>query len=524
MGRYFNTRGPCNPAQHYMLHPGRRHGRVRALVEEQAYFTLAAGRQSGKTTLARWLVDEWNAAGRWAAAWVDLEEGGPKSEPLHAMTQALKALEHALRRDVPGVALPSPLEVARFLEVPDSALREWLQWVAARCDKPLVLLLDEADSFVGAALISMLTQLRTGYLDRSKTPFPASVALIGQRRVRDYALSVDERRTVAWLGTLSPFNIEAETITLGNFSASDVAELLAQHTSETGQVFESAAVERVFELSQGHPWLVNALAYEPASVDVPDRSVPIGAAHVEAARDRIVRTRRTHLASLEDRLREERVRRVMEPMITGRELGDVPETDVEYVEGLGLVRRAPDGALNVANPIYREVILRQLSMSPLTTTSRIPVTWVRPDGRLDLPRLLEAFLAFWRQHGAVLMGSVPYHEAAPHLVMMAFLHRVENGGGRLDREFAAGTGRMDLMLRFGPDRFAFEIKVWRDTDDADPAAAGLAQLDTRLSDLGLETGWLVVFDRRPGLPRLSERTRAETARTPGGREVTVVRA
>jgi len=524
MGRFFNTTGPCNPAEHYMLDPGKRLARFRVLVEENRYFTLAAGRQSGKTTLARVLADEWNASGRRAAVWVDLELGGPKSEPLHAMTLALKALDRAVRRDVPGVALPSAEDVARFLSVPDSALTEWLQAVAAACPRPLVLFLDEADSFVGAAMLSFLTQLRAGYLDRSKTPFPASVALIGQRRVRDYALSVDERRTVAWPGSLSPFNIEAETITLGNFSPSDVAELLAQHTSETGQVFESAAVERVFELSQGHPWLVNALAYEPAIVDVTDRSVPIGAAHVDAARDRIVQARRTHLASLEDRLREERVRRVMEPMITGRELGDVPETDVEYVQGLGLVRRLTDGALHVSNPVYREVILRQLSMSPLTTTSRIPVTWVRPDGRLDLPRLLDAFLAFWRQHGAVLMGSVPYHEAAPHLVMMAFLHRVENGGGRLDREFAAGTGRMDLMLRFGPDRFAFEIKVWRDTDDTDPAAAGLAQLDTRLSALGLETGWLVAFDRRPDLPRLSERTRAETARTPAGREVTVVRA
>jgi hypothetical protein len=93
----------------------------------------------------------------------------------------------------------------------------------------------------------------TGYIDRSKAPFPSSVILAhGQRQVRDYALV--RRRTFglcSWLGTSSPFNINAEPMTLVPFTAAEVEELLMQHTTATGQRFEPEAVARIVELGQG---------------------------------------------------------------------------------------------------------------------------------------------------------------------------------------------------------------------------------------------------------------------------------
>ena len=67
-----------------------------------------------------------------------------------------------------------------------------------------------------------------------------------------------------------------------------------------------------------------------------------------------------------------------------------------------------------------------------------------------------------RQHGEPLLGSASYHEVAPHIVLMAFLHRVANAGGTLEREYAIGRGRMDLCLRYGDQTVALELKVWRD--------------------------------------------------------------
>jgi hypothetical protein len=137
--------------------------------------------------------------------------------------------------------------------------------------------------------------------------------------------------------------------------------------------------------------------------------------------------------------------------------------------------------------------------------------------------LLAAFLRFWRQHGQPLLGSAPYHQIAPHLVLMAFLHRVVNGGGTLEREYAIGFGRMDLCLRYGAVTLGIELKVWRDSEP-DPLAEGLEQLDGYLAGLGLDGGWLVIFDRRAGQPPIRERTASGEQASPQGRRITVVRA
>jgi hypothetical protein len=137
--------------------------------------------------------------------------------------------------------------------------------------------------------------------------------------------------------------------------------------------------------------------------------------------------------------------------------------------------------------------------------------------------LLTAFLGFWHQYGQPLLGSAPYHEIAPHLVLMAFLHRVVNSGGTLEGEYAIGWGRMDLCLRYGPVTLGIELKVWRD-GEPDPLAEGLAQLDGYLAGLGLAGGWLVIFDRRAGQPPIRERTTRQETPSPQGRRIAVVRA
>ncbi|SNQ47232.1 hypothetical protein FRACA_1790003 [Frankia canadensis] len=58
----------------------------------------------------------------------------------------------------------------------------------------------------------------------------------------------------------------------------------------------------------------------------------------------------------------------------------------------------------------------------------------------------------------------------------------------------------------------------------DPLPAGLAQLDRYLDRLGLTTGTLVIFDRRPNAPDITDRTALHTATTPAGHAVTLLRA
>lgn len=345
----------------------------------------------------------------------------------------------------------------------------------------------------------------------------------GARRAAGRARLRGERSEAGRLGTASPFNIKVESLTLSNFSREEIAELYGQHTVDTGQRFEPEAIARAHALTGGQPWLVNALAREAVEVLRPEPREPVTADDIDLAARILIERQDTHLDSLSARLHEDRVRAVIEPMLAGEPLGDVPRDDLRFVVDLGLLRLAHDGGLEVANPIYREVIVRELATGPRASLPRLEATWLDAEGRLDPDALCEAFLAFWRQHGDALRRSAPYHEVAAQLVLMAFLHRVVNGGGSIVREYAIGRGRMDLCLSLGAVTVAMELKAWR-AGRPDPLPAGLAQLDGYLDGLGLPTGWLVIFDERPAAEPASVRTRRETARSPAGREIAVIHA
>jgi hypothetical protein len=164
---------------------------------------------------------------------------------------------------------------------------------------------------------------------------------------------------------------------------------------------EEISLARVWDLTQGQPWLVNALAYH-ACFEMPagrDRGRPITLDLIDQAKEYLIVNRVTHLDQLADKLREERVWRVIEPMLAGTVPEVIPADDRDYLVDLGLLRRDGSGGLVVANPIYREVLPRALASGPQDSLPRINPTWLNPDGSLNPQRLLEAFLAFWRRHG-----------------------------------------------------------------------------------------------------------------------------
>lgn len=490
---FFNTSGPCIPGEHYMLPPQRRLDDVLALIEARRYFTLHAGRQTGKTTSLMWLEKHLDATGRWSAIWVDLETAREIPDVGDAMRVILDAFERRLGSRRPDWPRPSAQERKSMLASPESALLSYLSRLAEHTPHPLVLLLDEVDGLVGEAMVSFLTQLRHGYIERSQTPFPVSVVLVGQRQVRDYALREEERKSVAWLGTTSPFNITAEVTTLGPFTEAEVGELLSQHTAATGQCFSPEAVARIYELGRGHPWLSNALADQIVRRDVPDRSVEIAAGHVDAAKETIILERRTHIDSLMARLREDRVRRVLAPMLAGeRATEDVLDDDFAYVVGLGLIR-ARAGRYEIANQIYQEVIPRALTYTQQLQIFNEPAWYVAPDGSLDMAKLMADWQVFWRKDGHLAAAGFRYREAGPHLMLMAFLQRVVNGGGRIEREYGLGRGALDLMIEWGAQRYAIEVKLRRDTETEVDA---LDQIARYLDHAGLDEGWLVLFDLR----------------------------
>ena len=526
MVRRFNTAGLCIEGHHYMVPPIPRLPEAVPLIEQGAFFVVHAPRQTGKSTTLRAICRMLTAEGRYAGVDFTCETAEAAGDDYgHAEQLVLARLADYAKVDLPAdLHPPQPWPEA----VPGSrvvtALRAW----AARCPRPLVLVFDEIDAMQGESLKSVLRQLR----DLHRTgpqPGPHSVILCGLRDVRDYkaASGGDPSR----LGTASPFNVKVESMRIGEFQEAEVRALLIQHTDDTGQPFTTDAIDRIWELTQGQPWLVNALArevVEKISVPVPN---PITCEHVDRAKERLILARQTHLDSLVSKLLEPRVRRVLEPMLAG-DLTDIDPTyndDASYVRDLGLISK--DRPVRVANPIYREVIARVLALPIEDNVTVDPRSFVLPDGRLDFRKLLEEFASFWSEHGEVLTRRDAYHEAAPQLVLMGFLHRIVNGRGYVTREYGVGRGRIDLHVRWpytdsdgkrAWQQEAIEMKVWRDRTK-DPLAKGLVQLSGYLKQLALDRGTLVIFDRRSDAPELEDRTRFEQAVTEEGYPVLVLR-
>ncbi len=518
MKRFFNIAGPCIPGEHYLLPTLERRPEIARLLDEKQYFVLHAARQAGKTTLLNALEAEINADGQRAALYCSLESVQGLVEPERGIPAVIRALErsasyHPQLRDVSTLTAPDRL--ADFT----GGLQRGIADLCTFAGKPLVLLFDEADCLSEQTLITFLGQLRDGYINRVRAPFPSSVALVGMRNIRDYRAKIRSERET--LGSASPFNIIAAALTLDNFTRAEIGILYAQHTADTGQAFEAAAVDRAHYWTQGQPWLVNAIARECVDTLLDrDFSRPVTAAHVDQAAENLLQRRDTHLDSLYERLKEERVRRVVEPVILGRAAPEASlmADDTQYALDLGLLRQEQGGLLP-ANPIYAEVIARTLSydtqMIMLNTMREAP--WAQ-DGELDMSGLLRAFQPFWRENSEMWIERYQYREAAPHLILMAFLQRVINGGGQIVREYSLGRRRVDLCVVYAGKRYPVEIKL---AEGPKTRAEGLAQLAAYCDACGVREGWLVLFDRRPKRP-WSKRLFWQTQRDTAGRTLHLV--
>ena len=518
--RFFNTAGPCDPERHYMLPPERRLPEAKGLIDKQLYFVVHAPRQSGKTTLVRTLAQRLTSEGHYTALLTSCETGQAAGGDLdRGISAVLDAIRLSALNDLPEELRPP----AGDPEIPGTnRLQDLLSRWSRQSPRPVVLFLDEIDALLDAVLISVLRQLRAGYASRPQG-FPQSVALIGLRDVRDYRARL--RPETESLGTSSPFNIKVESLTLPNFTVDDVAELYEQQTAETGQAFTADAKALAYRLTRGQPWLVNALVRQAVEKLVPDPALPVEASHVERAKEILIERRDTHLDSLIDRLREPRVKRVLEPILTGDLLSpDILDDDIQFVKDLGLVASGPAG-LEIANPIYREILPRALT-SVLQDSLPVPrAPFIAAEGTLRFDKLLDEFKSFWCEHAEFFLQRQPYSEAAAQLVFMAYLQRVVNGGGFIDREYAVGSGRIDLCVRWphrgGLQRWAVELKVWRD-GRPDPLQEGLEQISGYLERLGLAEGTLILFDGRSQASPVTDRcSRYEVEHE--GRRIAVLR-
>ncbi len=498
--RFFNTTGPVVAADHYCIPPLQRLDltEVRRLIRDKRYFVLHAPRQTGKTSALLALRDLLNAEGDYRCVYVNIEGAQAMREDVERAMQVILGQLASWAR----VTLRDEFLTENWSGIFDQfgagALGEALTRWAQAGSKPLVLLIDEIDSLIGDTLLAVLRQLRAGYVLRP-TSFPQSVVLCGVRDVRDYRIQSTAENAIIAGG--SAFNIKARSLRLGDFSQDEVRELLGQHTEETGQVFSPDTLETVWTQTQGQPWLVNALADETCFRDeaTEKQRRAITADDIREAQEQLILRRETHLDQLADKLKEDRVQRVIEPLLSGAEERRFIDRDLEYVRDLGLV--AQDRPLRVANPIYAEVVPRELTWVIQEEFEQETAWYIDADGSLNVVKLMTEFQTFFREHSEHWVTRFQYQEAGPQLLLQAFLQRIVNSGGRIEREYGLGRMRTDLLIVWPrgdqTHKIVIECKILHKSLEQ-TIAEGLEQTAEYMDRCDAEAGHLVIFDRREG--------------------------
>jgi hypothetical protein len=426
-----------------------------------------------------------------------------RCQGLEEPEKAMPAICNAISKYAHGYELPVPQSGT---EDPASMLSGALvNWAELTVPKPLIVLFDEVDVLTGNALISFLRQLRDGFVDRGVGKFPVSIALVGMRDLKDY---ITASKGGAPVNPGSPFNVKADSAQLSNFHKDDIARLFAQRTAENGQQITPEALDYVYKQSRGQPWIVNSL-FQRATMRILDTksTETVTIEHIQEAREQMILARETHLDTLAYRLEDPAIRRLVETFFSGElDINLANSEGFRLCRDLGLVD-IEGGSPIIANPIYREVLARQITYSPQLMVPKPEWKWAKPDGKLDMDALLKEFQKFWRNNSETWEEMSDFTEAFPHLLLMAFLQRVTNGEGRIEREYAAGRGRMDLAVEYKDAWNIIEIKLLRKKQSFESVKEeGIGQtLQYRERIDPVAPCYLVIFDRRPEKPEWAER-------------------
>ncbi len=509
--KFFNTAGPNQTDIHYTLNPLSRWNldEILSLIEARKYFILHAPRQTGKTSCMLSLMKYLNKEGKYNALYVNIEGAQAARENVHRGIQAILsafATQHQIISK--GNLIEDNWKEIFDKNGAEDALNKVLHFWTTKSDKPTVLFVDEIDALIGDTLISVLRQIRSGYADRPES-FPQSIVLCGVRDVRDYRIHSSKTQEIITGG--SAFNIKAKSLLLSNFSKEEIAALYSEHTKETGQIFEDGILDLAWRYTGGQPWLVNALAYEVCfeNIEANVRTKPITLEMFKDAKESLILRRDTHLDQLTDKLKEDRVRRIIEPILKGDDsITQFKDDDLLYLLDLGLVKKSTGGRIEISNEIYREIIPRELVWTSQAGIHHEQVWYVdKVTNKIDFHKLLKAFQEFFQENSEIWIDRFAYREAGPQLLLQAFLQRIVNGGGVINREYGLGTKRTDIYVKWYPDennhsvsqKVVIECKLLHKTLEK-TLQEGLEQVTVYSDKCSAEESHLIIFDRTKDKP------------------------
>ena len=502
--KIFNTAGPVNMPFHYKIDPLHRWDLNDILlhIKLERYFILHAPRQTGKTSSLLALQEYLNNSGEYFAIYATFELG---QACVHNVKDGVKAIISQIKsRAEDKVSEIKNLNIFDIVETAgaENALKSFLSKICDISKKPVVLLADEVNTLIGDTLISVLRQLKDIYEDND-TNLPVSMILCCVKDLKDEMIKTSKHEII---NSGSILNIDTESLTMRNFSKDEINHLLQQHTECIEQRFNDKCLDVVFNYTDGQPWLVNALL-EEATSDIKENrnpSVTITPEILETAKQNLVISKEIHLDQIVNKLDRDWMKRIILPMILG-EKAEQQESDIKKCIELNLVKYI-NNCYQIANPIYKDIIIDELTNLGFDNfLHKFRINSLNHDGSLNVKQILNILKEFWNEESDIPICYVRgYQDATPQLFVQAFLRRVANGNGFVNREYGLGKGRTDIMLKWQYDKegqtiyqkIVMELKVINQKQSYDKLKQqAIEQTAKYAKTCGTKEAHILIFDR-----------------------------
>ncbi len=498
MEKEFNTEGACNPTLHYMADTSAKFKAIMRLVEQGKYFTINRPRQYGKTTMLFRLTEALKKREGYAVFRISFEGVGD------AVFESESTLAPMFFR-----------RLAQYMQNHDKTLAEYIQAVSLRLDsmetlshaitdlvvyigKRVVIFIDEVDKSSNNQLfISFLGILRDKYLERSEAPTFHSVILTGVHDVKTLKLKLrpNEERKYN-----SPWNIAADFKVDMNLQPQEIKPMLEEYAQDRGVTIDATAVaERLFYYTSGYPFLVSKLCKIFDEELLTRKTEPTWTTHdVDLAATQLLREDNTNFQELTKNLENNKdlYQLTMSLVLNEQDFSfDLREPTISLGVIYGIF--ADRNGLAIHNRIYQEVIASYMTASLMVHNRQMPVaefagSYLLPGNRLDVKKALCKFQELMRAEYSKKDRDFLEHQG--RLVFLAFLKPILNGHGHAFKEpQISEEKRLDILITYYQHQYVIELKLWRGQKAHED---GLDQLADYLDRLGLDEGFLLIFDPR----------------------------
>jgi predicted AAA+ superfamily ATPase len=470
--RHFNTSGPNILAKHYTL------PRL-AIVEEgvkkiydERYFTIWAPRQTGKSTYFRLLADRLETEG-YRVAYVNFENY--KEETIAVFLNHFHLhLYQFWGLDFAGLSLGNTFtEIVRLN------------------DRKLVLIIDEVEGINPDFFGQFLHSIRNAYHSRS-THALKSVILVGVSNIVGVVQD-----------NASPFNI-ADNLNVPYFTNEETLELLGQHETETGQLFDPSVKKKISDITANQPGLVNGFA-ELLVKNNPDKKVITYDDYLKVEKWYLKKEVNKNVANIVNKAKK--YRPLIERLLFTEAKVDfqIYREDIRELYVNGVITYDENDFVVFRVPLYQKCLYSAFYPYMNGEGDRIRGytdmdTFLLPYGRLDIEKIIKNYKEYANRKGFRFFREknpdgtyVSLKEAALMYSFDTYINALMIlVGGKTYLEPTVAMGRSDMIISALGYEYVVETKVYSDTVQF---AEGKTQLAYYIKKLNLTTGIYLVFVR-----------------------------